>query len=102
MPSTSNGEDLISAGCSVWNAQSDLMVVMPDLVARPRIESPNIVRNGEIQNAVDQQRRGLDFRWLLGLECPVERKIFYVLRRDLGEGTVASARIVTVITGPTV
>ncbi len=46
------------------------VVVMPDLVAGARIDCPDIVGNREVQNPVDQQRRRLDLRRLLGLESP--------------------------------
>ena len=48
------------------------MSVVPDLVARTRVDSPDVVRHGEIQDAVDQQRRGLDGCFLPGLKRPRE------------------------------
>ena len=78
------------------------LVVMPDLVAGAGIDRPNIIRNGEVQNAIDQQRRRFDRRDLVGLEGPGQGKILNVLRRDLGERTVTSAGIVAVISRPAV
>jgi hypothetical protein len=44
--------------------------VMPDLMSGARIDCPDVVRHGEVQDAVDQKRRRLQFRFLPGLERP--------------------------------
>src|SRR5579864_6108657 len=78
------------------------MVVVPDLVAGACIHGPDVVRNGEVQNAIDQQRRGLDGRELLGLKGPGKAQILDVQGRNLSESTVASAGIVAMVSRPTV
>ena len=75
---------------------------MPDLVARACVDSPHVVRDGEVQNAIDQQGRRLDGHRAVGLKQPREREISYVLRSDLMERAVPPARVVAVIAGPTV
>src|SRR5260221_11805174 len=40
-----------------------LRVVMPDRSAGPRVERPNVIGNGEIHDAVHDQRRAFD-RWI--------------------------------------
>src|ERR1017187_2667183 len=77
-------------------------VVVPNLVAGACIHSPNIVRNRKVQNAIYQQRRGLDWRGLVGLERPGKSQTLYVLRSNLIDRTMTSAGIVTVIPRPTV
>ena len=46
--------------------------VMPDLMAGAGIHGPDVVGHGEVQNAVDQKRRGLQGSFLAGLENPGE------------------------------
>ena len=57
--------------------------VMPYLMAGPGIDRPDIFWNGEVENAIHQQRRRLDQRCLVGLKRPSQAKILHVLRRDL-------------------
>src|SRR5213079_1912878 len=76
--------------------------VVPDLMARAGVHGPDIVGDGEVQNAVDQQRRGFEGHRAVGLKRPREREILYVLRSDLMERTVTHAGIVAVIARPTV
>ena len=45
--------------CSPWFVG---LVVVPDLVAGARIDGPDVVGNGEVQDSIDQQRRRLDRR----------------------------------------
>ena len=74
--------------------------VVPDLVAGARVHRPDVVGDGEINNAVHQQRGGFDGRRLAGLKGPGEAEIGDVGRRDLREGAVAAAGIVAVVGGP--
>ena len=78
------------------------VVVVPDLMAGARIDGPDVVGHGEVEDAVDQQRRGLDRRRLVGLKGPGEREVADILRRDLCERAVAAAGVVAVIAGPAV
>ena len=48
--------------------------VMPDLMAGARIDRPDVVRHGEVQNAVDQKGRGLEGGRAAGLERPRQRQ----------------------------
>jgi len=73
---------------------------VPDLVTGTGIDRPNVVRHGEIQHAVDQQRGGFDECILVGLKRPSESERCDVLGSDLGESTVSSARIVAVVARP--
>ena len=41
--------------------------VMPDLVAGARVHRPNMIRHGEVQDAIHYQRRRLDGRRLVRL-----------------------------------
>ena len=76
--------------------------VMPDLMAGARIHRPDVVRHGEVQDAVDQQGRGLQGRRLARLKRPGQRERPNVLRSDLGQRTMAPAGIIPVIARPTV
>jgi hypothetical protein len=76
--------------------------VVPKLVARTRIDGPDIIRNREVQNSIHQDRRRLDRRCAPCLVCPGQRQAIHILRRDLRQSAVASARIVTVIAGPAI
>ena len=76
--------------------------VMPDLMSGARIHRPDVVRHGEVQNAVDQKRRGLQGRRLPGLERPGQGQRPNVLRSDLGQRTMAPAGIIAVIARPAV
>src|SRR3984885_3671802 len=78
------------------------MAVMPDLVAGARIECPNIIRNGEVENAIDKQRRGFVLRGWPVLEGPGKRERIDVLRSDLCERAVTPAGVVAVIGRPAV
>ena len=44
--------------------------VVPDGIRRARIERPNVVRSGHVQDAVEEDWRGFYFRGLPGLERP--------------------------------
>ena len=48
--------------------------VVPDLMAGARIHRPDVVRRGEVEDAIDQQRRRFDLRIGAGLEGPGERQ----------------------------
>src|SRR4051812_46082086 len=74
--------------------------VMPDLVTRAGIDSPDIVRHSEIQNAIHEQRRRLDGGRLVGLEDPGQAQPPDILRSDSREFTVAPAGVIAVIAGP--
>ena len=58
---------------------------MPDLMARARVDRPDVIGHGEVQDAVDQERRGFDHRILVGLKRPGRGESGNVLRSDLGE-----------------
>ena len=77
-----------------------LVRVVPDLVARTGVDSPHVVRHGEIQHAIDQQRRGLDGCILAGLKRPRQPDRCDVLGSDLGQRAVSSAGIVAVVARP--
>ena len=77
-----------------------LVCVVPDLVARTGVYRPDVVRHGEIQNAVDQQGGGLDDCVLVGLKGPSESESGNVLGCDLGQSTVSSAGIIAVVARP--
>jgi hypothetical protein len=47
-----------------------LVCVAPDLVASTGVDSPDVVRHGEVQHAVDEQWGGFDGCSLAGLKCP--------------------------------
>src|SRR5580658_9116992 len=77
-------------------------VVMPEHVAGARIDSPDMVRHGEIENAVDHQRRRFDLGALIGLKGPGKSEFADILRCDLGEMAVPFAGIVAVIERPAI
>ncbi len=72
-------------------------IVVPDHVTGARVDRPDVVGHGEVEHAVHQQRRRLDLRRLVGLKCPGQGEIAYILRRDLREANMPAARVVAMI-----
>jgi hypothetical protein len=75
---------------------------MPDHVTAAGIDGPDLIWDGEIENAVDEQRRRLDLSSLIGLEDPGWSEPVNVLRVDLSEGAVAAPGVVAVVARPSV
>ncbi len=74
--------------------------VMPELMSGAGIDGPDVVGDGEIQDAIDQQGRGFDGAALIGLENPGERELTDIFGSDLGELAMALAGIVAVVGRP--
>src|SRR5579859_6633486 len=74
-------------------------LVMPDLPAITRVDCPDIVRRGKVEDAVDFERRGLENR-AVGAKDPSQRKGVHVSGVDLIEGAVAGSGIIAVVGGP--
>ena len=69
-------------------------MVDPEGAARLGVERHDVVgRLREVHNAVDDQRRRLEFLQRLGLEDPLQLKILDVCGVDLFEGAVALAGV---------
>src|SRR5580658_9960785 len=81
-------------------ALSRRLVIVPDHVAGTGIDGPDIVRDCEVQNAIDEQRGGLDGRVLIRLELPGQAESSHIPGRDLVERTVAPAGIIAVVSRP--
>src|ERR1700733_4923528 len=78
------------------------MAEVPQLVPGVRVDRPDIVWHGEVQNTIDQQRGGLDLGALIGLKGPGKAKVDDILRRDLCKTAVAFAGIISVIERPAI
>ncbi len=66
--------------------------VSPDLAARPRVDGPRvIVEAGDVDHAVDHNRRRLEGAEHTGLKRPLRRELMDVLRRDLRQRTMPLA-----------
>ena len=80
-----------------------LPLVVPELTARPRVHRPDVIGNGEIQHAVDQQRRALDRdAGIGGAKHPGETELMRVGRRDLRQRAEPAAGVVAVERRPAV
>src|SRR5579875_1146731 len=74
-------------------------LIVPDHPSETRIHSPNLVRHGEIEDAIHFERRGFD-RLRMGLKYPGQTNVADVLCADLVRHAEAAPRIVAVISGP--
>ncbi len=80
-----------------------LPLVVPELTARPRVHRPDVIGNGEIQHAVDQQRRALDrHAGIGGAKHPGEAELMRVGRRDLRQRAEPAAGVVAVERRPAI
>src|SRR5579872_7195796 len=66
------------------------------------VDSPNIFGNGEVQDSVNQQRGRLNECGLICLKSPCQREAIHVFGSDLGKSTVTAARVVAMVSWPTV
>ena len=64
------------------------ILVVPEHVAGTRIDRPEVVGNGEVEDAIHQDGRRLDARILVRLESPRKAEIIHVGWRDLRETAV--------------
>src|SRR6185436_308531 len=76
--------------------------VAPQLPRRSGVDRPDVVRTRDVDDAVDENRRGLDLLGLPGLERPRQRQLTNVLRRDLRQLAVALTGKVAVVRRPAV
>src|ERR1022692_4434772 len=76
--------------------------VVPDLMSRPRVNRPDVVRHGDVHDAVLHDGNRFDGARLVRLEGPGEGHPVDVARVDLRERAVAADGIVAVITQPRV
>jgi hypothetical protein len=75
--------------------------VAPDLPAGPRIDRPpGVERPGDVNDAVEDERRSLEFAERVGLERPLRGQAMHVLGRDLRERTVAVIAVVARVGQP--
>ena len=74
-------------------------VVVPDLAAEARIDGPNVVRCGEVENAADFEGSGFDWGDV-HRKSPGQGERGDVGGIDLIESAEATAGIVTVVGGP--
>jgi hypothetical protein len=72
-PVAEDAEALVDQSAAGRQAgRRQLASVPPDLTSGPRIERPRVVvRAGDVQDAIEQQRRRLESAELLGLEDPL-------------------------------
>ena len=75
------------------------MIEVPDHVAGSGIDGPDIVGHGEVENSINQQRRGFDLCGLIGLKRPGEAKVLHIVRTDLRKTAVPPAGVVAVVSG---
>ncbi len=78
------------------------VLVVPELMAGARVDRPDIVRHGEVQDAVDQDRRRLDAGVLSGLKGPGQAEIADVGGGDLGERAVAPSGVIPMKARPAI
>ena len=78
------------------------MIEMPDQVTRSRIDGPDVIGHGEIENSIDKQRRRFDLRGLAGLKRPSQTQISNILRIDLCKRAMPAARVIAVIRRPAI
>ncbi len=98
-PIPEHGEAAVDRGRgSVREIVRQVAAVLPERPPGAAVECPGkVVRSGHVEHAVPRQRRGFEAasaRHRAGLERPLRGQPVHVGRRDLGEGTVAPARIV--------
>src|ERR1019366_4753800 len=100
--------------------------VMPQLFAGMRVDGPSVIRRGEVENAIQHQRRGFDLQaaetgfpagygghirtqpangCTEGWACrrpvnPRQRHLFDVELVDLPERAEPAARVIAVVSGP--
>jgi hypothetical protein len=77
------------------HARRDVAAVAPDLAPRARVDRPRVVVDaGHVQDAVQDERRRLEFARHVGLERPLRHQAVHVGRRNLRERTVAAAAVI--------
>ena len=76
------------------------MLLTPNLPSRARVDGPEIVRRRHVNDAVDDDRRGLQLLRQVRLKRPTQRQRANVVGRDLNELAVAPARVLAVERGP--
>ena len=74
-------------------------VVLPQLDAGLRIDGPGLVRDGEVHDAINNQRRAFDGQAVRG-KGPGEREGLHIGDVDFIQRAEAAAREVAVIGGP--
>src|SRR5271155_4451107 len=76
---------LVHAQAATANVESLVgrVGVMPKLLARERVDRPDIVGDGEVQHTINQQRGGFDGRLLVGLKGPGKAQAAHILWRYL-------------------
>src|SRR6185437_777272 len=120
----------VHAHAAIADDATALPKIMPKLLARARVDGPRVIRNGEIKNAIDHQRRCFDLRagiastrrgrtsswkWrrslaaddcafagACGAENPGEREFVRVCGGDLFQRAEVTAAVIAVVLGPSV
>src|SRR5262249_36206216 len=84
--------DEAATGCKpLWQ----FATVAPDLLARARIECPcQILRTGDVEDVVADERRRFEVSERRRLERPLRLKLGYVFRSDLVQRAVAMVGVV--------
>ena len=77
------------------------ILVVPKLLARARVDGPDVVRRGHVKDAVRQNRRGFDLI-LPRLKAPNLLELADVIRRDFSEAGMTPAGVVAMEGEPTV
>ena len=96
-----HGEAAVDAAAADVHPLGEVAPVAPDLPAGARVDRPGgVVRPGDVDHAVEHDRRRLELAELRGLERPLRRQLADVGRRDLRERTVALAAVVAAVVEP--
>ena len=91
----------VHAPAAIECARRILMTVGPQDAAGERVERVNLVlRPGQVHDAVDDERRGLELLLVPSLEQPLDVEVLDVLRRDLIEAAEAPAIVAVRIGEP--
>ena len=78
------------------------ILVVPKFPRRSGVDSPDVVRRGDIEDPVHQNRRRLDLLILARLEAPDLLKFCDIFRRNLGEAGMPLAGVTAVIVEPAI
>jgi len=78
------------------------LVVVPEHMTGSSVDSPDIIRDREIQDAVNKEWRRFDRSILVSLERPRQSETSHILWVDLSEMAMPLAGIISMVGRPTV
>ena len=96
-----HGEAAVDASATDIHVVRQVAAIAPELAPGARVDRPRgVVWPGDVDDPVDDDRRGLELAELRGLERPAGCQLVDVRRADLRERAVALAAVVAAVVHP--